>query len=174
MLTRLWVMSLDDAAAVIGALHVRLAREREQLLQAQQALRAIQADAPSPTSARDDAMSITELAQALGVRASTLRFWEKEGLVTPERVTSLRVRCYDSRSIQALRIVAALRGAGYRIPSIREVLASLRDIEGRDTTRQFLQQRLDDLARRTVALLEAGADVAHIISRRTASGPPAP
>ena len=32
-------------------------------------------------------MTITELAAALGVRASTLRFWEQEGLVSPDRVT---------------------------------------------------------------------------------------
>jgi DNA-binding transcriptional MerR regulator len=168
MLTELWEMSITDAAALIGAVHVRLATERERLLRAQDALHAIQADPPSPASQRDDAMTITELANALGVRTSTLRFWEKEGLVTPQRVTSLQIRLYDLGSIRALRIVAALRGAGYRIPAIREMLAALDDVEGRDTGR-IVQQRLDDLARRTVALLEAGADIAHIITSRRPS-----
>jgi DNA-binding transcriptional MerR regulator len=127
-------------------------------------LRAIQADIAPAASERDDAMTITELANALGVRTSTLRFWEKEDLVAPERVTSLQVRIYDPASIRALRIVAALRSAGYRIPAIREILAALDGREGRDTTGRIVQQRLDDLARRTVALLEAGADIAHIIT----------
>lgn len=170
MLTELWEMSITDAAALITGLHGRLAAERERLVRAQDALHAIQADAvspaPAPAPERDGAMTITELASALGVRTSTLRFWEKEGLVTPQRLTSLQVRLYDQGSIRALRIVAALRGAGYRIPAIREILASLDDVDERDTTGRIVEQRIDDLARRTVALLEAGADIAHIITSR--------
>jgi DNA-binding transcriptional MerR regulator len=164
MLARLWVMPVEDAAAEIGAVHVRLAGEREQLLLAQQALGSIEAETESLTPEPDDAMTITELAQALGVRTSTLRFWEKEGLVTPRRVTSLQVRLYDARSIRALRIVAALRGAGSGIPAIRELLGSLDELDTRETTAGIVQQRLDDVATRTVALLEAGADLARVIS----------
>jgi DNA-binding transcriptional MerR regulator len=163
MLAGFWAMSIEGAAAEIGAVHVRLAREREQLLQARQALRSMEAETDSPAPEPDDAMTITELAQALGVRTSTLRFWEKEGLVTPRRVTSLQVRVYDARSIRALRIVAALRGAGYRIPAVREVLASLDALDARDATARIVQERLDHLATRNVALLEAGADIARII-----------
>lgn len=164
MLTGIWELSIADAAALISAVHVRLATERERLLRAQAALHAVQADTASVASERDDAMTITELANALGVRTSTLRFWEKEGLATPQRVTSLQIRLYDPASIRALRIVAALRAAGYRIPAIREMLVSLDDLDGRDTTGRIVQQRLDELARRTVALLEAGADIAHILT----------
>ena len=163
MLARIWELSITDAAALISAAHVRLATERDRLLHAQDALRAIRADTVSAASERADTMTITELANALGVRTSTLRFWEKEGLVTPQRVTSLRVRVYDPRSIRTLRIVAALRGAGSRIQAIRDILASLDDLEARDTTARIVQQRLDDLATRTVVLLEAGADIARII-----------
>jgi DNA-binding transcriptional MerR regulator len=172
MLAGIWEMSIADAAALISAVHVRLATERERLLRAQAALHAVQADTASAASERDDAMTITELANALGVRASTLRFWEREGLVSPQRVTSLQVRIYDQGSIRALRIVAALRGAGYRIPAIREILASLDDDEGRASVGPIVQQRLEDVARRTVALLEAGADIAHIITRRRAASAP--
>jgi DNA-binding transcriptional MerR regulator len=150
---------------------VRLAAERDRLLQARQALEAIRADAPvaSPIDRgpRDDAMTITELAEALGVRTSTLRFWEQEGLVAPERVTSLRVRRYEPAEIQSLRIVAALRAAGYRIPAIRDILASLNGLARRDSTAAILQQRLDDVARRSVSLLEAGADLAALLRSRS-------
>ena len=164
MLARIWVMSVEDAAAEIGAVHVRLAGERERLLLAQQALRSIEAKTETAAPEPDDAMTITHLAQALGVRTSTLRFWKQEGLVTPRRVTSLQVRLYDARSIRALRIVAALRGAGSGIPAIRELLCSLDELDARATTAGILQQRLDDVATRTVALLEAGADLARVIS----------
>ena len=163
MLARLWEMDIADAAARIGSVHVRLATERERLLQAREALGAIRADPIAATSEGDESMTVTELATALGVRSSTLRFWEHEGLVSPQRVTSLRVRLYDARSIRALRIVAALRGGGYRIPAIRDILASLDDLQGRDTIDHVVRQRLDQLAHRSVALLEAGADIAQVI-----------
>ena len=173
LLVRIWAMSPTDAAAELGAVHVRLASERARLLQAREALRVMQAeatdadatatDADPAASGADDTMTITELARALGVRSSTLRFWEREGLVAPRRMTSLQIRLYDPPSIRTLRIVAALRGAGYRIPAVREIVASLDDVDARDSTGQVLQQRLDALALRTVALLEAGADLAHLL-----------
>ncbi|MCZ0972768.1 MerR family transcriptional regulator [Streptomyces albulus] len=104
---------------------VRLARERDEALRAQRALHAIRTEAqPAGATQDDDAMTITELAEALRVRTSTLRFWEQEGLVTPERVTSLRARRYGVPAIRAARIVAALRSSGYGIPAVREVIGS--------------------------------------------------
>jgi len=157
--------TLADAASAVGAVHVRLAREREEALDAQRALRAIQAEVDGqdhePVS---DAMTITQLAEALGVRPSTLRFWEREGLVSPERVTSLHVRRYGPSAIGAARIVAALRGAGYGIPAVREIMSSLRSLDGLEKAALVLQQRLDQIAARTVTLLRAGADLAAVVT----------
>ncbi|MEV0952385.1 MerR family transcriptional regulator [Promicromonospora sp. NPDC050249] len=169
---------LADAAAAIGAVHVRLARERDEALRAREALRAIQAEAatpdadadpaadPSPGRA-DDTMTITELAAALGVRTSTLRFWEQEGLAVPDRVTTLRARQYGTGAIQEARIVAALRSSGYGIPAVRDVVATLRQVggaaEGAVRAEQILDRRLDQIAARTVALLRAGADLAAVL-----------
>ncbi|MEU6084504.1 MerR family transcriptional regulator [Streptomyces sp. NPDC047108] len=165
MLRELRTETIAGAASAINTVHVRLAREREETLHAQQALRAIQAEEQQPGAERDsDAMTITELAGALGVRPSTLRFWEQEGLVTPDRVTSLRARRYGRSAIGAARIVAALRGSGYGIPAVREVMGSLHRLDGLDETRHVLQQRLDRIAMRTVALLRAGADLAAVVT----------
>lgn len=166
LLAGIWSMTVADAAAEIGSLHVRLATERARLLQAQHALRDIRVEAGSGSGSDPDGpMGITELATALGVRGSTLRFWEQEGLVASRRVTSLRVRVYDPAGVRAARIVAALRSAGYRIPAVRSILASLDDLGGRDMTAAIVQHRLDDVATRAVALLEAGADLAGILRR---------
>ncbi|HEV6955703.1 MAG TPA: MerR family transcriptional regulator, partial [Promicromonospora sp.] len=82
---------VTEVLAAVSAVHARLAREREEVLRALAALDAIQGedvgdDEPS------DVLTITQLAAALGVRTSTLRFWEQEDLVHPERVTTLRAR----------------------------------------------------------------------------------
>ncbi|MFC4631690.1 MerR family transcriptional regulator [Promicromonospora alba] len=177
---------LADAAAAIGAVHVRLARERDEALRAREALRAIQAEAAAavasdadPTVAAPDragdTMTITELAAALGVRTSTLRFWEQEGLAVPDRVTTLRARQYGTGAIQEARIVAALRSSGYGIPAVRDVVATLRQMdgvaegqvdgvtEGAAQAERILDRRLDQIAARTVALLRAGADLAAVL-----------
>lgn len=164
LLAELRTETIAAAATAVNAVHVQLARERDEALRAQQALRAIQAEANAPEFEREsDTMTITELAGALNVRPSTLRFWEQEGLVIPERVTSLRARRYGLSAIRAARIVAALRAAGYGIPAVREIMDSLRQFDGLEEAQRILRQRLDQIAVRTVALLRAGADLAAVV-----------
>ncbi|MEU3503588.1 MerR family transcriptional regulator [Streptomyces hundungensis] len=171
MLAELRTETIAEAASAISAVHVRLARERDEALRAQQALRAIQDETTEPELEQEsDAMTITQLAAALDVRPSTLRFWELEGLVVPERVTSLLVRRYGLSAIRAARIVAALRGAGYGIPAVRDIMGSLHQLDGLGETQRILQQRLDQIAIRTVALLRAGADLAAVVT--SAQEPP--
>ncbi|WP_405407456.1 MerR family transcriptional regulator [Streptomyces decoyicus] len=165
LLAELRTGTTAEAASAINAVHVRLAREREEALRAQRALRAIQAEADTGEFEQEsDAMTITELAEALNVRPSTLRFWEQEGLVTPERVTSLRARRYGLSAIGAARIVVALRGAGYGIPAVREALGSLQQLDGLEETQRILRHRVDQIATRTMALLRAGSDLASVVA----------
>lgn len=168
--------TLTEAAAAVNAVHVGLAREREEALRALEALRAIEAETHAPGfEGEGDAMTITELAGALGVRTSTLRFWEQEGLVLPERVTSLRARRYGPPAIGAARIVAALRGCGYGIPAVREVMGSLDRRGGPEEAGRVLGRRLEQIAARTVGLLRAGADLAAVVaSAGEPPGGPAP
>lgn len=171
--------SLADAAAAIGAVHVRLAADRDEALRAQAALAAIEGEERGPdvgtAHADADVLTITRLAAALGVRTSTLRFWEQEGLAVPERVTTLRARQYGPAAIREARVVAALRSSGYGIPAVRDVVLSLRRLsgagdgtgEGTAEARRILDRRLDQIAVRTVALLRAGADLAELLAPTT-------
>ncbi|MFJ9896606.1 MerR family transcriptional regulator [Streptomyces sp. NPDC091280] len=175
LLAELRTRTLSEAASAIGEVHVGLARERAETLRAQEALRAIQDEADVPVPERDgDAMTITELSRALGVRASTLRFWEQEGLVTPDRVTSQRARRYGVPAVRAARIVTALRGAGHGVPAVREIMGSLHGLDGGGEARRVLRERLDGIAVRTVGLLRAGADLAAVVTDRSAASQPPP
>ncbi len=187
-------LPLPDAAARVGALHVTLARERDEALVARRALLAIRAEGgptgetgpgeagpdeggPSahvPAGAdgdEDDVLTITGLAAALGVRASTLRHWEREGLVAPERVATRAgthgARAYPPAAVREARITAALRSAGYPVPAVRETIAALRRLDDVAPTLTALDARLDAIARRTVALLAAGSDVARLLTGAT-------
>lgn len=157
----------DRAAALMSSLHTVLQKERDEALAAQRALRMIRAEASvdaEPTV--EDSMTITELAGALGVRASTLRFWEKAGLVRPERIETRAgtARRYPLAAIREARITAALRAAGYRIPDVHATMTAIRRLAAVDDPLESLRSRVDAIARRTLALLRAGAAVADIIS----------
>ncbi|MFJ9176227.1 MerR family transcriptional regulator [Streptomyces sp. NPDC102360] len=174
LMADLWTRTVTEAAATINDVHIGLARERDEVLRAQQALWAIESEAAHHGAAGvDDTMTITELAAALGVRTSTLRFWEREGLVIPERVTSLRARRYDASAIGAARIVAALRGSGYGIPAVRDIVGSLHSLhsleegDGPERVRRILVERLDRIGARSVELLRAGADLAAVLDSLT-------
>ncbi|MFC8428657.1 MerR family transcriptional regulator [Streptomyces sp. NPDC057253] len=182
LLAELWTGTLTEAAAAVNEVHARLARERDEVLRAQRALRTVQGeqDAQAAQAAQDgDYMTITQLAEALGVRSSTLRFWEEEGLIRPERVTTLRARRYGPEAIGAARVVVALRAGGYGIPAVREVMGALSDLDGQADARRVLRTRLDQIATRSVALLRAGTDLAAAITaldtvQATTDTPPAP
>ena len=141
---------LDDA-------HARLARERCDLRLAQEAVVAITAeplDAPRPS----DGMTISELASALGTTPTTLRHWETERLLAPDRAGRARVRTYSPAQVRDVRVVHQLRLAGYRIPQLRALLPGLVQPghPGEDVD-AALEARDRHLAARSRALLRAAA-----------------
>jgi DNA-binding transcriptional MerR regulator len=160
-MAELWVSSPATAAATLTGLHVGLAEDRRQTLLALDALHEVGAE---PAATRPgDVLTITELADALGVRTSTLRHREAEGLVTAQRVGSLRVRTYDVGQVGAARIVATLRAAGYGVPDVATVMAALRGAGATAQAEAALRERLDAIATRSLALLRAGADLVVVL-----------
>jgi DNA-binding transcriptional MerR regulator len=157
-------LPLDEAIALVVALHVDLARHRDEAIAALRALDTIvDESAADEPAAPGDSMSITELSTALGVRSSALRFWEKEGLIAPERDEPLAARRYPPDVVRDARIVAALRAGGYRIPAIRAVMTSLHALGSTTDAREALRDRLRDIAIRSEALLRAGADLSDLL-----------
>lgn len=72
-------------------------------------------------------MSISEVARQVGVRASTLRYYESIGLLPePKRVSGRRR--YDSEVLQRLEIIRTAQQAGFTLAELRvlfdEVLTS--------------------------------------------------
>lgn len=156
-------LSHDEAIARIVTLHTDLAHARDQTLAALRALESIvDESATEAAPAPEDSMSITELSSALGVRSSTLRFWEHEGLVTPDRPQGLTARRYPPRAITEARIVDALRAGGYRIPAVRTVMETLQTMPGTKDAHEILRGRLGAIAEQSESLLLAGTDLVEL------------
>lgn len=147
-------------AAVLGLLdetHAQLARERRDLRLALEAVLAIAAEplnAPRPS----DAMTISELAGALGTTPATLRHWEAEGLLAPDRAGRARVRTYSPTQVRDVRVLHQLRLAGHRIPQLRALLPELvRPGQKGEDVPAALEARDRHLTARSRALLRAAA-----------------
>ena len=146
----------------LDAAHARLDRERADLRLARTAVAAITGE-PIDDVRPSDAMSVSELAAALGVRASALRHWDAERLVRPDRLTPGGTRRYTPAQVRDARIVHQLRAAGYRIETLRAVLPELR--RGRPAeVEAALTVRDESITARSRALLNAAAEVSVLLT----------
>ncbi|MEE1798339.1 MerR family transcriptional regulator [Streptomyces sp. JV176] len=157
---------LPDVLALLDAAHAQLARERRDLRLAKEAAAAISAE-PVDDVRPSDAMSVSELAAALGVRPSTLRHWDAEGLAVPDRVSPRDTRRYSPAQTRDARIVHQLRSAGYRIEQLRALLPDLRRghrTEGSEDIAAALAARDDSITARSRALLDATVALSAVLA----------
>jgi DNA-binding transcriptional MerR regulator len=89
--------------------------------------------------------TVGELAEELGVTTRTLRFYEAEGLVTPERSGANRV--YDQRDRARLRLILRGRRFGMTLGECREIVDMYDGAESSEQRQlQTLLARLDEIA----------------------------
>ncbi|MFJ4651553.1 MerR family transcriptional regulator [Nocardia sp. NPDC088792] len=155
--------------ALLDAAHARLDQERRDLEFATTAARVI-ADEPIADVRRSDDMSISELANALGVRSSALRHWDAEGLVVPSRGGSRAARRYAPEDVRDARIVHQLRSAGYRITQLRELMPQLRGERRWEAVMAGLAARGASIEARSRALFEGGAALGAAIAATNSAG----
>ena len=146
---------------LLDAAHAGLAAERRDLALARDAAAAIAAE-PMADVRPSDAMTVSELAAALGVRPSTLRHWDAEGLVVPGRGAA-GARRYAPADVRDARVVHQLRLAGYRIGPLRALLPELRGARRREDVLAALAARDASVDARSRALLEASAALASLL-----------
>ncbi|MDR2999233.1 MAG: MerR family transcriptional regulator [Microbacterium sp.] len=97
------------------------------------------------------AMTVGELARRGGVKASTVRFWEDQGLLTSHR-TSGNQRRFDDASLARVEFIRWSQEFGASLQTIGEVLQMLPDgtapgAEVRARASQCWREILDDEAR---------------------------
>lgn len=152
---------IPETMALVDAKHAGIDRGRQEVDDAVRALRLISEGLattiePGGPTRQSDSLRVGEAARLAGVRPSSVRFWEREGLLHPRRDPESGYRLYDRDDIGRLRIIIVLRDAGYRSDDIRQVLDELR---GGNPAAALLkaQRRADELERVSLACMEATA-----------------
>lgn len=105
-------------------------------------------------------MSIGELADLVGLPTHVLRYWEEEGLLSPERDSS-GYRRFTRRDLTRVILIRRNQSAGMTLEQIRALVDS--GMEGR---RQILREHLQSLARREADLARSRAMTEHALECR--------
>ena len=119
---------------------------------------------------------ISEAATKTGFSESALRFYEREGLVVPERLDS-GYRTYDDQAIESLRFVSRGKQLGLSLDEITELLALL-DEERCDPVqnrmREMVHTRIKTSQDQIAGLVELTAQLQEAMARlgdHTPTGP---
>lgn len=70
-------------------------------------------------------LTIGGLAKAAGVPTSTVRFYERQGLVRPESRSRSNYRVYGEAAVQRLRFIRAAHSAGFTLSDTARLLAEV-------------------------------------------------
>lgn len=106
-------------------------------------------------------MTIKEAQAQSGVSAENIRFYEKEGLLSPARDKGNDYRQYSPEDIRTLRRIRALRMLDMPLPEIRAVLAGSRS-PGDAAAAQL--ERLEDRAERLHAAIDLCRELSSLSS----------
>lgn len=66
---------------------------------------------------------IGELAREAGVKADTIRFYEREGLLAPPARTAAGYRVYESSDLDRTRFIKRAQKLGFTLQQIRQILS---------------------------------------------------
>jgi MerR family transcriptional regulator, redox-sensitive transcriptional activator SoxR len=88
---------------------------------------AVQYVCPEWTWPADELIHIREMSERTSVPASSLRYYEKLGLITSERETSGSQRRYSKSTFYKIILITLAQSAGFNLDEIAEQLRNLPD-----------------------------------------------
>ena len=99
------------------------------------------------------------MAQQAGIPASTLRYYDKEGLLPFGERTPGGIRIFQDRDMEWLRVIGCLKRAGMPLEDIRRYIQPTMEGDGTIGERLELFRKQRELLRARMAELQASLDV---------------
>lgn len=108
--------------------------------------------APAARATDSRVQGIQDVAQELGVTLRTLRFYENEGLIEPQRIGNRRI--YSRREVGRIQLILRGKRLGFSIREIKQFL----DLYDADPEHQEQMERLAERVRERLVDLKKQRD----------------
>lgn len=93
--------------------------------------------------------TISQLAEAADVPTSTLRYYERVGLVCPTERAENNYRVYSEEALQTLQFIRTAQSAGFTLDDVRALLGLHQGDEARcKDVQPLIEKRLQDVSQR--------------------------
>jgi len=111
-------------------------------------------------------MKIGEIAERVGVTTSRIRFYEKSGLLSPQRNWDNGYRDYSSDDVQFLKMVLTAQDLGFSLREIRDMADDFREPNHNcgQTLVRLKAKRLD-IGKRIVEMQQLETNLTELIER---------
>lgn len=117
-------------------------------------------------------MRIGELSKNTGFQVETLRYYEKQGLLSPVSRTKSGYREYDNEALKQLRFIKQAKSVGFSLNEICELLTIRveRDQHSCGEVKAFAKQKLDQINQKINELIRM-KNALHKITDACCGGP---
>lgn len=118
-----------------------------------------------------DLMTIGQAAKAAGVATTTLRYYEREGLLTPASRSGSGYRLYDADVTERMQFIRSAQAIGFTLDDVR-LLLDLQTNERKSRqkkVRRLLEDRLNEVDERLKDLKRVRAALGDALDRCRAS-----
>ena len=108
-------------------------------------------------------MNIGQAAQATGISAKMIRYYESIGLIVPAGRTAAGYRTYTGQDLHTLRFVRRARGLGFSVEQMHELLALWRDRKRASAeVKRVALQHVQELERKAAELQQMADTLKHL------------
>jgi DNA-binding transcriptional MerR regulator len=126
-------------------------------------------------ASRPTTMTVAALANRVGIKPDTVRYYERIGLLPPPERTAADHRRYDESAVDLLRFVQGAQRLGLRLAEIRQLLALRNTGECPcGPAADLLHRRLDELDEQIARLVALRSELRRFVARLPADDCPEP
>lgn len=98
--------------------------------------------------------SIGEISEMLGISISTLRYYDKEGLLPLVNRTAGNIRVFDDTDVECLKMIECLKSTGMQLKDIKQFFKWCEEGDSTIDKRYDMFVRLKEQTEKQIALLQ--------------------
>ena len=119
------------------------------------------------TATTNGLMTIGQVARAVGVPSSTLRYYERQGLLEPTGRSRAGYRFYDERALERLQFIRGAQAMGFTLDNVRTLLGVSSDRTGdrQASVQAVVERRMADVDQKLKDLRRVRAALGRALDR---------